>query len=264
MELLQGGREDGIFKQGDHVIRPSQPWTPAVHDLLTYLEGNGFTHGPKPIALNDNQETVSFVAGDTYNYPLIGAIATKTALQSAAKMLKHYHDVTEHYLTKLNTQNIKVTDIKWMHTPKAPFEVICHGDFTPYNVALHGDEVTGVFDFDTAHPAPKRWDLAYSVYCWAPFKTHVHDKMGDLAQQIQRARWFMDAYQADTQHRKLLVESMIERLEALVAYMKTEAKNGHAAFAQNIADGHHLAYLADIRYLQANSNEITSGLMSDD
>ncbi|UGA53370.1 phosphotransferase [Vibrio sp. VB16] len=73
-----------------------------------------------------------------------------------------------------------------MLEPREPFEFICHGDFTPYNVALSENTVVGVFDFDTAHPAPRIWDLAYSIYCWSPFKTDSVDKLGTIAEQVFR------------------------------------------------------------------------------
>ena len=43
--------------------------------------------------------------------------------------------------------------------------------------------------------------------------------------------------------------------------MQIEAKKGNAAFQANLADGHHLLYLADIAYIEANQEEIEKGLM---
>ncbi len=144
---------------------------------------------------------------------------------------------------------------------REPVEVISHGDFTPYNVALKGDTTVGVFDFDTAHPAPRVWELGYSIYCWAPFKTHEYDKLGQLNDQIARAKAFCDAYGASDSDRQALVDNMILRLENLVAYMKQQANEGNKQFAANIADGHHLAYEKDIAYLIQNRDQITLGLI---
>ncbi len=254
MEVLQGGR-DGIYKKGDHVIRPVFDCTGSVHGLLNYLRSHGFSYCPQPIDYNDKQERLSFVEGLTYNYPLIGAIASEKALISAAKMLAHFHDVSAQYV-----KETELTSHRWMQPSRQPVEVLCHGDFTPYNVALNGEEVVGVFDFDTAHPAPKVWDLAFSVYCWAPFKTDSYDKMGNLEQQIERAKLFCDAYQATQDQRSNLVAVMIARLEAVVEHMKSEADKGNQAFKQNLIDGHHLAYLTDIDYLAENKRLITEAV----
>lgn len=136
-------------------------------------------------------------------------------------------------------------------------EVICHGDYAPYNVALIGSETVGIIDFDTAHPAPRVWDITYAVYCWAPFKTHEYDAMGDLGTQSIRAKQFCDAYGLLEVDRLVLVKAMTERVQALVEHMYNEVSNGNQAFIENIKDGHHLAYLADIQYLNDNEQYIT-------
>lgn len=51
-----------------------------------------------------------------------------------------------------------------------PIEVMCHGDFAPYNVVLNGSDAVGIIDFDTLHPGSRLSDVAYAVYRWAPLK----------------------------------------------------------------------------------------------
>ncbi|WP_047042110.1 aminoglycoside phosphotransferase family protein [Vibrio mexicanus] len=260
MENLTGGREDAIYRQGDAVHRPAQPWTITIHTLLKSLYQQGFTQCPTPIALSDTQETLTYVDGATYNYPLEGPIASHEALVSAAKLLRRLHDASVPLLEESWLQERSYKDNTWMLPIREPVEVISHGDFTPYNVALDGNTTVGVFDFDTAHPAPRVWELAYSIYCWAPFKTDEYDKLGELPDQIARAKAFCDAYGARDSDKQALVDNMIMRLENLVAYMKQQAQEGNKQFAANIADGHHLAYEKDIAYLVAHRNEITSKL----
>ena len=79
---------------------------------------------------------------------------------SAAKLLRTYHDATESFITP------ETFKLSWMLPVKEPAEVIVHGDFAPYNVALKGNRAVGIIDFDTAHPAPRLWDIAYAVYRW--------------------------------------------------------------------------------------------------
>ncbi|MDN3681307.1 phosphotransferase [Vibrio tapetis subsp. quintayensis] len=255
MEVLQGGR-GGIYRNDDHVVRPALGCTGSVHDLLNFLHSHAFTCCPQPIDYNEKRERLSFVEGDTYNYPLTGPIASEMALVSGARILAHFHEVSAQFV-----QCTELSSHTWMQPSRQPVEVICHGDFTPYNVALNGEEVVGVFDFDTAHPAPKVWDLAFSIYCWAPFKTDSYDRMGNLEQQIARAKLFCDAYQATPDQRSNLVVVMMDRLAAVVEYMKSEANKGNQAFKQNLMDGHHLAYLADINYLEENKQQITKAIM---
>ncbi|MGF1754607.1 aminoglycoside phosphotransferase family protein [Vibrio makurazakiensis] len=258
MKELEGGRENAIFLVEDKVFRPSGRWSVAVHKLLSYVDKVGFDAAPKSYSFDQcGNEVLSYVQGDVFNYPLKGNIATKEALESAARLLRQYHDASSSFVSKLAHENME-----WMLPTREPIEVICHGDYAPYNVALNGTQTVGVFDFDTAHPAPRIWDIAYAVYCWAPFKTHRSDALGDLKSQSIRARQFCDAYGLCSLSRESLVENMIARIQCLVDHMHSEANNGNKAFIENIKGGHHLAYLADIEYLRLNTNYITNSLVN--
>lgn len=255
MKELQGGRDSAIYQAGNVVYRPLQPFSPTIHKLLNHLQESGFTEAPEFLGVDGEQELLSFVSGDTYDYPLTGAIATEEALVSAAKLLRRLHDVSATFLITGD-----VSEHQWMLEPIRPYEVICHGDYTPYNVALNGNQVVGVFDFDTAHPAPRIWDLAYSVYCWAPFKTDSVDRLGTLEEQVIRTRRFCDGYGATFEQRKQLSAFMIERLNALVCFMTAEANNGNEKFCQDIEQGHLQSYLNDIEYIESNSQAIEKAL----
>ncbi|MDW6094810.1 aminoglycoside phosphotransferase family protein [Vibrio rhizosphaerae] len=272
MEELTGGRASSIYRDGDVVYRPLQPWSATVHQLLTHLERLNVHECPRVLGVTDDQELLSFVAGDTYNYPLVGPIASAEALMSAATLLRKIHDATVSLLFATDpsitditsaTHIISTTNIvkqPWMLAPREPFEVICHGDFTPYNVTLENCTVVGVFDFDTAHPAPRVWDLAYSVYCWAPFKTNRADRLGTITEQIARAKLFCDSYGATGPEREQLAEMMVKRLAALVDFMRQAARDGHPSFAENIEQGHLQAYLNDIEYIDAHQHNIQRAL----
>lgn len=256
MEELQGGRQGQIFLTEDEVYRPSGFWSESVHKLLYHLENKGFNNTPKFLGFDcDGNEILSIVSGDVYNYPLEGNIATDEALISASKLLRQYHDITASFITSPSFKHSQ-----WMLPSRTPYEVICHGDFAPYNVALDGVKTIGIFDFDTAHPAPRLWDIAYAIYCWAPFKTNQYDALGDLAAQSVRARLFCDGYGLSNKERGKLVETMIDRVQTLVDFMQSEANKGNASFIDNINNGHHLAYLSDIEYFKTNSQFITNNL----
>ncbi|MDD1779842.1 aminoglycoside phosphotransferase family protein [Enterovibrio sp. ZSDZ35] len=237
------------------VTRPSGPWTPTIHQFLHHLHRNGFTQCPLPLSIEANTETVTLVDGETYDYPLKGAIASEEALISAAKLLRKFHDTSAMFIASMPSDCLH-----WQQPLRDPVEVICHSDFAPYNVALNGDKVVGVFDFDTAHPGPRMWDLAYAVYCWAPFKTHRHDAMGSLVEQSTRARLFCVHYGAVERDKLQLVDCMISRLQSLVSFMYAEADSGNTKFQQDIEQGHQNAYLKDIDYLLRNKAQITRQL----
>ncbi|WP_428241483.1 aminoglycoside phosphotransferase family protein [Gynuella sp.] len=241
----------------DRVQRPSNDWSATVHLLLAHIRRQGFRNGPEPLVLDDEYEILSLVHGDTFNYPLIGAVATETALISAARLLRAFHDCSKDFLAA--HREYKLT---WMLPEQHPEEVICHGDFAPYNVALSDNNVVGVFDFDAAHPGPVIWDIAYAVYCWAPFKTDPVDALGSLDQQIERAGLFCRVYGLSPSAYPQLVKTIVKRLEALVAFMVSQAEQGDPQFQDNLDCGHHLGYLNDIDYLNNHEHQIITMLMN--
>lgn len=258
METLQGGREGAIYRKGDLVSRPASLWTITIHQLLHHLHANGFHACPKAVSIEGGKELLTFVDGESYNYPLQGEIASLSALTSAAKLLRQLHDASQDFLSRHQDEVCH-----WMLPTRLPHEVICHGDFMPYNVALKDGAVVGIFDFDTAHPAPRIWDVAFSVYGWAPFKTDENDKMGTLEEQIKRAKRFCDAYGCSRLEREELVDTMTLRLTALVDFMRTSAATGDAQFQANMDDCHHMAYLQDIEYLKKHHQAITLGVLGE-
>jgi len=170
---LQGGRENQIIRIGHKVHRPSGPWTTLVHAFLRDLRASGFNSAPRPFGLDEQgREILSFIEGEVSNYPLSRNAASMNTLSSAAKLLRRYHDASQNFLAGLNPE--KNT---WQFPARHPQEVICHGDFAPYNLVLDGENAIGLIDFDTCHPGPRVWDIAYALYRWAPF-TNPSNKDG--------------------------------------------------------------------------------------
>lgn len=259
MEILHGGRPNQIARTGNLVHRPSGPWSKSVHALLNHLHTVGFSAAPHPLGFDETgNEILTFLQGDVCNYPLSAAASSLTALESSAKLLRAYHDAT---VTFLQTHPAGQT---WMFPARSPAEVICHGDFAPYNVVLDGDQAIGLIDFDTAHPGPRAWDLAYALYRWGPL-SNAPDlvSFGDLDNRIARARRFCEVYGLAPADRAVLVDGVSARLQALADHIVTEAAQGNQAFQANMADGHHLLYLADKAYIQANRVPIAHGLVHD-
>ena len=144
----------------------------------------------------------------------------------------------------------------------SPVEVMCHGDFAPYNVTIISNQAAGMIDFDTLHPGPRMWDVAYAVYRWVPFNAPIHpDTQGDLDEHIRKARLFLDTYGIGLEDKESFVRILIERLEALTQFMRNEAKQGNEDFQSHIQDGHLSVYLNDMEYLRKNEQQITKGII---
>lgn len=256
MEALAGGRAGKILRSEDKVHRPAGAWTPHTQALLRHIRAQGFNGAPQPFGFDaDGNEIVSYITGEVCNYPLSENAKSVTAFVSSAKLLRAYHDSTLGFVETLHG------DEPWFLPPREPVEVICHGDYAPYNVVLEGDQAVAIIDFDIAHPAPRVWDIAYALYRWGPLTDPVNaDGFGSIDQKIARCRMFCDAYGLAQEQRIELTAMVIERLQVMVETMLTGAADGNEAFQANIADGHHRLYLGDIAYLQANAAHIQTGL----
>ncbi len=253
---MQTSHEQGPHRDGDTVIRQAFPWTPSVHALLAALREHGFTAAPAPISFDATWERVSYLPGATGDLDSSGEMRTEKALRSAAILLRHYHDCSALLLPRLEKERA------WQLSFREPAEVICHGDFAPYNVVLNDGEVTGIIDFEAAHPGPRSWDIAYAIYRWAPLSLDVGvEGLSRVEDQIRRARIFVDAYGMSIADRRLVPETIVVRLEALLAFMEQQASLGLERYRQNLRDGHDRIYRRDVTYLLKSSLEIVAGLV---
>lgn len=257
MEHLHGGRVSQIVRSGEVVHRPAGFWSPSVHLLLNHLRRVGFRAAPEPRGFDaDGNEVLTFIEGEVSNYPYSQAALSQEALETAAQLLRSYHDASATFVSRATR------DLAWMLPPQEPTDVICHGDYAPYNVVFDGCQAVAIIDFDTAHPGPRTWDVAYALYRWSPLHSPDNpDRWGDFVSQIKRAKHFCDAYGLPNIDRTTIIDSAIARLQALVDFIRAEAAQGNETFQAHMAAGHHLAYQGDIEHLSRQRDQITQGLL---
>jgi GNAT superfamily N-acetyltransferase len=237
------------------VYRPSGPWTKQVHTFLRYLREKGFNKAPEPLGFDEEgREIVSFVKGQTNDYPLCQNTKSLNALASCANLLRELHDTSKDFLNTAPYYN-------GMLPCRNPQEFICHNDFAPYNICFEREQAVGIIDFDTASPGPRIWDIAYALYRFAPFSNPQNtDGFGTLEEQISRARLFCEAYGLPQENRSGITDLMIERLENLLDFMTKSAQEGNKKFELTLQQGHHLKYLADIEYIKRHKLRIENVL----
>lgn len=121
-QILDGGREGKIKKNGDKVIRPANEWSADVHKFLTYLISESFSSVPEPYGFTEkNEEILSYVPGTAYNYPLPEIFLDDEMIILSAKLLKKYHETGRKYVEKLGGNE------KWMLPKVEPIEVMRYG-----------------------------------------------------------------------------------------------------------------------------------------
>lgn len=256
MKQLEGGRTGQIWRDGDTVIRPSGAWTPTTHRFLRHLRSKGFLAAPEPIQITDEgREVVSYVSGrvcEELSDPLAGS---ERMLISAARLLSDFHTASRGFLESDGEAQT------WMLPEQEPREIVCHGDYAPYNIAAADHEAVGIIDFDTAHPAPRLWDLAYAVYRWAPLSDPANPAVAfSLDEQLRRTDIFCTAYGATMEERRQLPEMICRRLQALADFMLARAAAGDETFAEDVDAGDARLYLNDIDYIRLHRDRLLMAL----
>ncbi|WP_425569539.1 phosphotransferase [Nonomuraea salmonea] len=60
--------------------------------------------------------------------------------------------------------------MRWFTTDARDDEVICHGDFGPWNIVWRGERPVGILDWDYARSGPRLHDVAHALEYVAPFR----------------------------------------------------------------------------------------------
>ncbi|MGC5342729.1 phosphotransferase [Streptomyces sp. DT171] len=253
-EVLAGGGVNRVVRIGPTVRRPAGPWTRTVHALLDHLRAAGFAGAPRVHGFDaDGREILDFLPGHVANYPLPDHARSDATLRTVAVLLRDYHDATVGFSPSAQA--------RWHLPSREPAEVICHGDVAPYNCVFRDGRPVAFIDFDTAHPGPRIWDLAYAAYRFVPLTDPGNGDFSlPVEEQARRLRLLADTYRLGHDDRAALAHTARERLEHLVRHMHRQADAGTAAFAEHIAAGHDSVYRADAAHIARHATTFTAAL----
>jgi hypothetical protein len=193
-ETLAGGNTVGAVRIGDVVHKKASPWTPTVHALLRHLEDAGFDGAPRALGFDDRgREMLTYLPGETAGgrFPWPAWAFTDVTLTQVGQWLRRVHDVTADFVAP--------ADERWFAgRMMEPGLVIGHQDVAPYNAAvLNGDRLVGFFDWDTAGPSTREFDLAFATLWWVPMcSPSVAEGLGfhASADRSRRLHLLLDAY----------------------------------------------------------------------
>ena len=204
---------NSVRRVGDTVVRTAGPWTPTVHRYLSWLTDAGLDWVPRPIAIDGDDEVLSFVHGDVPEYPLPEWVWADEALADASRHLRELHDASVGFGTP---------DDQWQSPAHEPVEVMCHNDFAPHNLAFRDGCVVGAIDFDLSSPGPRVWDLAYLATRMVPLTSEWHEGAGREDQWPRRIRLMLDAYGGGISAESV-VRVAIDRLRDLAEFSRRKA-----------------------------------------
>ncbi|MFZ1522915.1 MAG: aminoglycoside phosphotransferase family protein [Candidatus Saccharimonadales bacterium] len=185
-----------IIQNDDAVHRPTHYWAPAVHGLLEYLNSVDFKSVPQVLGVDEQgREILSYIEGESGPAGW-SKITTDEGLAKFAKYLRKYHDAVRNYKPPAGS--------KWAygHDRLEPGEIICHGDFGPWNIVWDGNDPVGIIDWDMARPAKPEFDILYALEFATPFR---NDKAAiewhhftEVPDRKHRIAVFLKAYGTDS------------------------------------------------------------------
>jgi Ser/Thr protein kinase RdoA (MazF antagonist) len=179
-----------VVLRGATVRRRMHPWSAAVHGLLRHLESVGFP-APRLLDVDGDEEILTYLPGSS-GADGWACVVSEPGLRAFAEFLRRYHDSVHDF----RPDTPFVTGVA-----QGPGEIVCHGDFGPWNVVFRDQRPIGLLDFDYARPGPHLWDVAYAIEYVVPFRDD-HQCITDMRHpvtpdRLRRMRVFADAYGID-------------------------------------------------------------------
>jgi hypothetical protein len=178
--LLAGGAvADGVVRVGDTVRRPARFGNQLMRDVLVHLERVGFGAAPRWLGFDEQgRDVLSWIDGDTFTqrsqmHPYIGDPPVRIAfgdeqVAAAMQLLRRYHDAFEG-------------------------EIVCHGDFGPWNLVWRDGMPFAVIDFDAVYRGAAADDVGYALRMFVGYGLAAAEP-GEL---VRGTRTAVAAYGAD-------------------------------------------------------------------
>jgi aminoglycoside phosphotransferase (APT) family kinase protein len=139
-----------------------------------------------------------------------------------------------------------------------PGEVICHGDYGPWNVVWRDGEPVGLVDFDFAGPGDRPLDVAYALEYAAPFCDDAEALQwrtyGEPPDRRRRCEIFADAYGLSSTAG--LVDAVIARQELDIERVLILADKGVEPQKSWVEDGTVNEFRARVDWSRAHATEL--------
>jgi Ser/Thr protein kinase RdoA (MazF antagonist) len=163
---LSGGRlTPGIVRVGNTVRRPAKGNAAFVHDLLLFLEDQGFPFAPRFFGRDEQgRDILSYLEGETW--PGSGSGLSDELLEQAARAIRRYHDTTAG--SRLSQGH----------------EIIAHHELGPHNTIFHEGRLVGFIDWDDAAPGTRLRDLANAIYNYVDVSHWANQEASEQARRI--------------------------------------------------------------------------------
>ena len=223
--LLGGRLTPGIVRIGNTVHRPAKNNADFVHELLLWLEQQGFAFAPRFLGVDEQgRDILTYLEGEIWSGS--GATLSDTLLVQAAQVIRRYHDLTA-------------------HCPLAQGqEIVAHYELGPHNTIFQENRLIGLIDWDDAAPGTRLRDLANAVYNYVDAGHWANQTADEQARRIHLMctvyGWddpiaLIDDFEADLQqalrnHEQAGRAAAIKTFTAEVSWMRQRAQELRRAF----------------------------------
>jgi hypothetical protein len=227
LEMAGGIANAGaVTRDGDHVLRPSNPHTPTIHAFLRFLRQEGFTGASNPIGVDpDGRERLGFIEGEVPLPPYPAWAQTDAALASVASLLRRFHDASRSFDPHGLTFSTEMAD-------PIGGPIVCHNDVCLENVVFRDGVAVGLLDFDFAAPGRPVYDLAQFARMCIPVDDDVSAaRLGwHVADRAARLRVVADAYGLDGAGRAELLQLLAESIARGGQFVRRRVEAGDLNF----------------------------------
>jgi hypothetical protein len=150
------GNVGGAVRVGDTVRRPTGPWTPAVHALLTHL-ATRVPHIPRVLGFDESgREVLNYLPGQVVDVDT--ELLTPGQIISIVDWTRMFHAAVADF----------AHPGPWRYFPLPYPTLIGHNDIAPYNACFDGDDLVGIFDWDMSGPTTPLFELAFIAWNCVP------------------------------------------------------------------------------------------------
>lgn len=241
-EISLGGNLNDAVRVDDTVRRRAGAWTPAVHELLRFLENEGFP-APRVRGMDESgREILGYIEGEAHAgnpVPLPDHVFAEEHMIAAARLLRRYHDTVARFRPPTNAT--------WRLVSPEPHELILHNDWSPWNALFVGGRLALTLDWDLAGPGPRVWDVANAAYCWVPLIPSA-SAVPDDSERFRRLRAFVAAY--GLEDRSSLIDALRARLVHVGRFIEEQARLGDPGMQRLVAwDTPRQMFVRDVAYL---------------
>jgi phosphotransferase family enzyme len=227
--LFGGNTHEQIVRVGGTVRRPTGPWTPGVHALLSHLEQVGYDGAPRVHGIDDRgREVLDYIEGEVVHPHHRQLIVPDQALAQVVGTIRRFHDAVSGFVAERFVWSDRGAD------PSGAAEILCHNDLAPWNLVHSTDDRWVFIDWDLAAPGRRSWDLSLALLSLVSLMPNDATAAGRVA---ERLALFARAYGVDDVPRDVLAVA-VERCQWEANLIFRLGKAGEPPYDRLLREGH--------------------------